>query len=183
MKYLRQDKVNLIRFLYVESQSIALTSNTTFWWALQSQTEWVTHHLGLKAQNFEKPIFTFGCFSLKPVYNSCKLQVANAKFLFKYSFTLFLRPLDLFWIWCYFQFFLHSIVQPNLVIHFLFHIIFIIRIRLWIFQTVSFYFVCFWNIALLITCSPLTLRWYFINTAQHLLSLLSKTLTKHLFIM
>ena len=69
-----------IRFLYVKSQSIASTSNTTFWWALQTQTEWVifeparTHHLGLKAWNFEYLIFTFECFSLKAVYNYCKLQ-------------------------------------------------------------------------------------------------------------
>ena len=94
-KYLRQDKVNLTRSLYLKSRSIASTSNTRFWWALQVQTEWVifeparTHHLGLKAQNFENPIFTFWCFSLKAVYSSCKserlLQVA--KFLFIYSFT------------------------------------------------------------------------------------------------
>ena len=81
--------------MYVKSQSIAPTSNTTFWWSLQTQTEWVifqpakTHHLGLKAQNFENLIFTFGCFSLKAVYNSCKLQrlLKVAKFLFMYSFT------------------------------------------------------------------------------------------------
>ena len=84
-----------IRSLYVKSQSIASTSNTTFWWALQTQTEWVifeparTHHLGLKVQNFENPIFTFECFSLKAVYNSYKLQrlLPVAKFLFMYSFT------------------------------------------------------------------------------------------------
>ena len=48
-----------------------------------------THHLGLKAQNFEKPIFTFGCFSLKAVYNSCKLQrlFDYEKFLIMCSFT------------------------------------------------------------------------------------------------
>ena len=88
----------MIWTLYVKSQSIASTSNTTFWWALQTQTEWVifepvrTHHLGLKAQNFEKPIFTFGCFSLKTVYNSFKLQrvLQVAKFLFMYSFTTLL---------------------------------------------------------------------------------------------
>ena len=46
-------------------------------------------HLGLKAENFEKTIFTFGCFSLKAVYNSCKLQrlLQVAKFLIMYSFT------------------------------------------------------------------------------------------------
>ena len=157
MKYLKKDKVNLIRSLFFKSQSIALTSNTTFWWALQTQTKWVifeparTHHLGLKAQNFENPIFTFGCFSLKAVYNSCKLQrlLQVAKFLFIYSFTnLLFRHLDLFWIWCCFQFFLHCLVQPNQVIYFLFHIIFIKRIRLWIYQTVNLYFVCFLNIAL-----------------------------------
>ena len=37
------------------------------------------------------------------------------------------KNLDLFWIWCCFQFFLHCLVQPDRVIHFLFHIIFIIR--------------------------------------------------------
>ena len=79
-KYLRQDKSNLIRSLYVKSQFIASTSNTTFWWALQAQTKWVifeparTHHLSLKVQNFENLIFTFECFSLNAVYNSCKLQ-------------------------------------------------------------------------------------------------------------
>ena len=59
------------------------------------QTEWVifeparTHHLGLKAQNFESPIFTFGWFFLTAVHNSCKLQriLQVAKFLFMYSFT------------------------------------------------------------------------------------------------
>ena len=72
-KYLRQDKVNLIR-----SQSIASTINATFWWALQTQAEWVifepvkTHHLGLKAQNFENPLQRL-------------LQIA--KFLFMFSFT------------------------------------------------------------------------------------------------
>ena len=77
------------------SQSITLTNNTTFWWVLQTQTEGVifeparTHHLGFKAQNFENPIFTFGCFSLKAVYNFCKLQrlLQVAKFLIMYSFT------------------------------------------------------------------------------------------------
>ena len=83
------------RSLYVKSQSIASTSNTTFWWAPQTQAEWVifqparTHHVGLKAQNFYNPIFTFGCFFLKAVYNSCKLQrlLEIAKFLIMYSFT------------------------------------------------------------------------------------------------
>ena len=58
----------------------------------------------------------------------------------KIFWTVHLRPfiryqgknLDLFWKWCCFQFFLRCLVQPNQVIHFLFHIIFIIRIRLWI---------------------------------------------------
>ena len=45
--------------------------------------------MGLKAQNFQNPIFTFGCFFLKAVYNSCKLQrlLEIAKFLIMYSFT------------------------------------------------------------------------------------------------
>ena len=83
------------RSFYFKSQSIASTSSITFWWALQTQTEWVifepaiTHYLGLKAQNFENPIFTFECFSLKAVYNSYKLQrlLPVPKFFFMYSFT------------------------------------------------------------------------------------------------
>ena len=45
--------------------------------------------LGLKAQNFENPIFTFGYFPLKAVCNYCKLQRLSqvAKFLIMYSFT------------------------------------------------------------------------------------------------
>ena len=94
-KYLRQDKVNLIRSLYENFQSIASTSSATFLWTPQTQTEWVifepskTHHLGLKVQNFEKPMFIFGCFSFKAVYNSCKLHrlLQVAKFLFMFSFT------------------------------------------------------------------------------------------------
>ena len=85
----------LDQVLYVKSLSIASTSNTTFWWMLQMQRKWVifepvrTHHLGFEAQNFENPIFTFGLFFLKTVFNYCKLQrlLQVAKFLFRYSFT------------------------------------------------------------------------------------------------
>ena len=220
----------LIRSLCIMFQSITSNTKKNFWWAVQTQIEWVifhpvrTHHLGLMAQNIAKPIFPFGCFYLKAVYNSCKLQrlLQDAKFLIMYSFThtniVFLfrhlpteivifikvccqikcfsndsfsifrskvllishlffdfmwssnkvlkeskifwtvhsRPfiryqgknLDLFWIWCCFRFFLHCLVQPNQDIHFLLHVIFIIRIRFWIIQTVNLYFLCFWNIAL-----------------------------------
>ena len=70
----------MIRSFCVKPQSIAWTGNTTFWRALHRQTERLifeparTHHLGLKVQYFENPIFIFGCFSLKAVYDSCKLQ-------------------------------------------------------------------------------------------------------------
>ena len=37
-----------------------------------SQPEHISQ--GLDAQNFENQIFTFGCFSLKAVNSSCKLQ-------------------------------------------------------------------------------------------------------------
>ena len=85
----------LIKSLYVKSQFMASTSNATFWWGLQTQIGCVMfetarpHHLSLKAQNFENPIFIFGCFSLKAVYNSCKLQrlLQVARFLIMYSFT------------------------------------------------------------------------------------------------
>ena len=51
--------------------------------------------------------------------------------------TVILRPfiryhgknLDLFQIWCCFQFLLHCLMQTNQVIHFLFHIIFVVRIK------------------------------------------------------
>ena len=88
-------KIFLIRSSYVKFQSIASTSNTTFWWAPQTQTESVifkparTHHVGPKAQNLEHLIFAFVCFSLKAVYNSCKLQrlFQIVKFLIMYSFN------------------------------------------------------------------------------------------------
>ena len=91
---------SLIRSLYITYQSMASTSNTTFWWALQKKTEWVifqptrTHHFDLQAQNFENSVFTFGCFSLKVVYNSCNLQriLQAAKFLIMYSFTPLQAP-------------------------------------------------------------------------------------------
>ena len=110
----------LIRSLYVKSQSIASTSNTTFWWALQTQTEWVifeparTHHLGLKAQNFENPIFTFRCFSLKAVYNSCILQrpLQIMKFLFMYSFTPLQHTL-FFQLPTYWNYYLHKRLLPD----------------------------------------------------------------------
>ena len=53
----------------------------------------------------------------------------------------FIRYQDLFWIWCCIKFFLHCLGQPNQVICFLFYIIFIVRIRLWIFQAVTLCFV------------------------------------------
>ena len=56
--------------------------------------------------------------------------------------------LDWFWKWCCFPFFLHCLVQPNQDIHFLLHVTFIIRVRLWIIQTVNLYFLYFWNIGL-----------------------------------
>ena len=75
----RQDKFNLIRSLYVKSQSITSTSNTTYWWVQQMQTEWVTfeavrkRYFGLREQNFEDPVFLFGWFSLKAA-RKLKLQ-------------------------------------------------------------------------------------------------------------
>ena len=94
MEILRQDKANLSRSLYVKPQSIASTSNTTFDGRYkhklsESFLNQPEHHLGLKAHNFANPIFTFGCFCLKAVYNLWKLHrlLQVAKFLFMYSFT------------------------------------------------------------------------------------------------
>ena len=50
------------------------------------------------------------------------------------------KNLDLFWIWCCFRFFLHCLVQPNQDIYFFLHVIFIVKIRLWIIRTVNLYF-------------------------------------------
>ena len=69
---------------------------------------------------------------------SCEFQTRYSKAL-KYSEQYIrdhlsgtkVKDLDLLWIWCCFYFFLHCLVQ---VIHLLCHIIFIIRIRLWIFK-------------------------------------------------
>ena len=46
-------------------------------------------HIIWVSKYIENPIFTFGCFSLKAVCNSCKLRrlLQVAKFLFMYSFT------------------------------------------------------------------------------------------------
>ena len=66
-----------------------------FWWALQTASR-VSHFLTIQTPPFGsqgtwlwETIFTFGCFSLKLVYNSCTLQrlAQVAKFLFMYSFT------------------------------------------------------------------------------------------------
>ena len=94
---LRLLTIFLISSLYVMSHSIASTSDITFLWALQTQTEWVifgpakTHHLGLKGQNFQNPIFTFGPFTLKAVYNSCKLQLLFQ--VYSYSLVFLFRQL------------------------------------------------------------------------------------------
>ena len=47
-------------------------------------TIWASRH-----RKFENPIFIFGCFSLKAVYNSCKLQriLQAEKFLIMYCLT------------------------------------------------------------------------------------------------
>ena len=73
----------------------------------------------------------------------------------KIFWTILLKPFiryqgknfDLFWIWRCFLFFLHCLVQPKQLIRFLVPI-YVIRIRFWIFQKVSFYFVWLLNIAL-----------------------------------
>ena len=55
------------------------------------------------------------------------------------------KNLNSYWIRCCFLFFLRYLVQPKKLIRFLFHIMLIMRIRFWIFPTVNFYFVYFWN--------------------------------------
>ena len=76
---------NLLDQVFVKSESIASTSNTTFWWAPQTQTDWVifeparTHYLDLKAQNFENPILTIG---LTILWKQC-IILASYKYFFK----------------------------------------------------------------------------------------------------
>ena len=71
-------------------QSIVSTGNTTFWWALQTQTDWVIFEsartFGSQGTELWEPdIYIW----VKAVYNSCKLQrLASCKFfLCMYSFT------------------------------------------------------------------------------------------------
>ena len=76
----------LIRSLYVKSQSIASTSSTTFWWVLQTQTEWVifeparTNTLGFKTELWEPNTYIWVFFFLKQYIilasykDFCKLQ-------------------------------------------------------------------------------------------------------------
>ena len=85
----------LIRYLYVKSQAITLTSNATFRWALKKihrvSQFWASQSTPFVSQvtEFWEPNITFGCFSLKTVYNSCKLWrlLQVAKFLFMSSLT------------------------------------------------------------------------------------------------
>ena len=93
-KYLRKDKVNSIRTLYVKSQSIASTSSTTFSWAPQTQTEWVifepskTHHLVSRHITLTTQYLHLAVFFWK-IFDSCKLQrfLQATKFFFMFSFT------------------------------------------------------------------------------------------------
>ena len=88
-KYLGQDKVNLIRSLYVKSPSIASTNSTTFWWALQTQTDsqpkhtiWVSRHRTLRTQYLHLGVFLWKQYKILASYKDfCQLQL-----LFMYSF-------------------------------------------------------------------------------------------------
>ena len=80
--------------MYVKSPSIASTSSTTFWWALQMQTDWVilepvrTLFGSLGTELWEPNIYIWVFFfknSIKLLQVTRLLQVA--KFLFMYSFT------------------------------------------------------------------------------------------------
>ena len=89
-KYLGQDKVNLIRSLYVMSPSTASASSTTFWWAQQTQKEshsehtiCFSRHRTLRTQYLHLGVFLWKQYkSLASYKDFCKLQ-----FLFMFSFT------------------------------------------------------------------------------------------------
>ena len=96
-KYVRPDKVSLIKSLYGKFQSIASTSNTTFWWELQTQTEWVSQnqpehtiwvprHKTLRTQYLPLGVF----FRKQYIILASYKELQNAKFLFIYSFTILL---------------------------------------------------------------------------------------------
>ena len=191
--------------MYVTLQSIVLTSNTTFWWALQIQTEWVilsqpehtiwvSRHRTLRTKYLHLDIFLWKQYIILASYKDfCKLQsfCLCTPLLFRHlpteilifrnvyypiqcfsgdSFSFFLEQVSIiFHLLCWFhiqfkqgtqrhynilnstfktiyqvprkefgfvlnmicfQFFLHYLVQPNQVIYFLFHIIFIIRLSI-----------------------------------------------------
>ena len=81
-----QDKVDLIKSLNVKSQSIASTSNTAFWWALQTQTEWVilsqpehtiwiSRHRTLRTEYLHLGVFLWKHYIILASYKDfCKLQ-------------------------------------------------------------------------------------------------------------
>ena len=109
------------------TQRSPLYHNTTFWWAIHTQTQHVpfaparTHYLGLKVQNFEKPISTFECFSLKAVYNSHKLQRINRFCLCTTLLKLTCLSFRAFR-YCYWNHHLHNSLLPDKVIHWWFFI-------------------------------------------------------------
>ena len=74
-------------------------------------TIWVSRHRTLRTQYLHLGLFLWKQYIILASYKDFgKLQ----SFWFMYSFTTWLfRYLDLFWIWCCFQFLLHCLVQPN----------------------------------------------------------------------
>ena len=105
---LRVVKIFLIRSLYVKSYSFASTSNITFWWALKNPNRlnhfWVSQSTLFGSQGTElwQSNIYIGCFPLKAVYNSCKLQrlLKVVKFLFMQSLltlTCEVQTCDFMW--------------------------------------------------------------------------------------
>ena len=79
----------MIRSLYVKSPSVASTSSTTFWWALQTLTEWiepaifehtiwVSRHRTLKTQSLHLSIFLWKQYKIlasSKTFASCKVFI------------------------------------------------------------------------------------------------------------
>ena len=117
-----------------------------------SQSEY-SRHRTLWTQYLHLGVFLWKQYILSTFLISCEVQTTYSKTL-KYSEQYIRDHLSgtkvRIWIYSEYDavFNFSCIASCNLTKSFLFHIIFIIRIRLWIFQTVKMYFACFWNIAL-----------------------------------
>ena len=97
--------LSILKFIHIKVECVDSVSKFTYFSAKNGRLKgftnasrvshfWASKNTPFGSQGTElwEPIFTFGCFSLKAVYNSCKLQgpLEAAKFLCMCSFTTLL---------------------------------------------------------------------------------------------